>query len=192
MAPGVSAPEAAETPTLTVEALVAALQGLRGQSQASPGNRYCLQPPNFRGEGDVEQFIREFEDVATIAEWPVQVGILQLRACLTGRAKSCALGPDEAHIMRALRAWFGLTAKEAADRLQEMRRDRRTPLEDHANEVERLAQAAFGQATGNDRKRLVYNAFFWSVNHPNLQRYWLAAKVSSIEEAREMGRFTSR
>jgi len=68
MAPGDSAPGATETPTLTVEALVTALQGLRGSSQVPPGDRYRLQPPNFRGEGDVEQFIREFEDVATIAE----------------------------------------------------------------------------------------------------------------------------
>jgi len=136
----------------------------------------------------VEQFIREFEDVATIAEWPARVRVLQLRACLTGRARSFALGPDEAHIMRALRARFGLTTEEAADHLQAMRRDRRTPLEDHANEVERLAQAAFGHATGSDRERLVYNAFFRSVNHSDLQRYWLAAKVSSIEEALEMGK----
>jgi len=69
-----------------------------------------------------------------------------------------------------------------------MKRDRRTPLEDHANEVERLVQAAFGHATGRDRRRLVYNAFFRSVNDPDLQRYWLAAKVSSIEEALEMGK----
>jgi len=158
MAPGDSAPEAAETTTLTVEALVAALQELREQGQASPGNRYRPQPPNFGGEGNVEQFIQEFEDVATIAEWPARVRILQLRACLTGQARSFVLGPDEAHIKRALRARFGFTTEEAADRLQVMRRDRRTPLEDHTNEVERLAQAAFGHATGNDQKRLVYNA----------------------------------
>jgi len=188
MAPGDSAPEAAEPPTLTVEALVAAFQGLRGQSQASPGDRYRLQPPNFRGEGDVEQFIRGFEDVATTAEWPARMRILQLWAYLTGRARSFALGPDEAHLRRALRARFGFTADEAADRLQAMKGDRRTPLENHAKEVERLAQAAFGYATGSDRKRLVYIAFFRSVNHPNLQRYWLAAIVSSIEEALEMGK----
>jgi len=61
-------------------------------------------------------------------------------------------------------------------------------LEDHANEVERLAQAAFSHATGDDRKRLVYNAFFRSVNDSDLQRYWLATKVSSLEEALEMGK----
>jgi len=71
-----------------------------------------------------------------------------------------------------------------------MGRDRRTLLKDHANEVERLAQAAFSHATGDDRKCLVYNvlAFFQSVNDPDLQRYWLAAKVSSLEEALEMGK----
>jgi len=70
-----------------------------------------------------------------------------------------------------------------------MRRIRRTPLEDHANAVERLAQAVFSHATGTERKRLVYNAFFKSINDPGLQRYWLAAKVSRLEEALEMGKF---
>jgi len=111
MASGVSASEAAELPTLTIEALVTALQGFWGQGQALPGDRYRLQPPNF-GEGDMEQFIREFEDVATIAECPARVRAHQLQACPTGRAESIALGPDEAHIMRALRTRFGLTAEE--------------------------------------------------------------------------------
>jgi len=69
-----------------------------------------------------------------------------------------------------------------------MRRDRRTSLEDHANEVERLAQAAFSHATGPERQRLVYNAFFRSVNNPDLQHYWMAANVSSLDEALEMGK----
>jgi len=159
MAPGDPAPEAAAPPALTIEALVTALQGLRGQGQAAPGDRYRLQPPTFGGDGDVEQFIKEFEDVAATAEWPVRVRVLQLRACLTGRARNFALGPDEAHILRALRARFGLTTEEA-----------------------------FGHATGDDRKRLVFNAFFRSVNHPDLQRYWLAAKVKSLDEALEMGK----
>jgi len=139
MAAGDPAPGAPETPTLTVEALVTALQELQGPDQEPPGDRYRFQLPNFRGEGNMEQFIREFEDVATITEWPARVRILQLRACLTGRAKSFALGPDEAHIMRAFRTRFGLMEEEASDRLQLMKRDRRTPLEDNTNEVERLA-----------------------------------------------------
>jgi len=68
MAPGDSAPGAPETPTPTVEALVTALQKLRGLGQAPPGDRYRLQLLNFGGEGNVEYFIQQFEDVATIAE----------------------------------------------------------------------------------------------------------------------------
>jgi len=191
MAPGgeeEATPRATAAPTLTVEALVTALRELHGVRQAPPGDRYRLSPPIFRSKGDVEQFIQEFQDVATIAEWPAPVRVHQLRACLTGRAKSFALGPDETHILHALRTGFGMTSKKASNRLQVMRRDRRTSLEDHANKVECLAQVAFGHATGPDRQRLVYNTFFKSINHPDLQRHWMAAKVSSLDVALEMGK----
>jgi len=68
------------------------------------------------------------------------------------------------------------SAEEAEDRLQALRRSRRTTLEEHANTVERLAQAAYS------------HAFFKSVNDSGLQRYWLAVKVRSLEEALEMGK----
>jgi len=48
--------------------------------------------------------------------------------------------------------------------------------------------SAFSQAEEDKKRRLVYNALFQTVNNPGLQRYWLAAKVSSIEEALEMGK----
>jgi len=69
-------PEVQERPALTIEALVTALREVQWASQAPPGDRYCLKPPIFGGDSDVEQFIREFEDVATIAEWPAPVRIL--------------------------------------------------------------------------------------------------------------------
>jgi len=81
-----------------------------------------------------------------------------------------------------------MTSKEASDRLQVMRRDRRTSLENHAKEVERLAQVAFGYATGPERQRVVYNAFLKNINHPDLQRHWMTAKVSSLDVALEMGK----
>jgi len=133
---GGPAPEVPAGSALTIEALVTALREVQGASQAPPGIRYRLKPLIFGGDSDVEQFIHEFEDVATIAEWPALVRILPLWACLTGQARSFAHGPDEAHIMRALRTQFGLTAEEATDRLQALRRDRKMPLEDHASVVE--------------------------------------------------------
>jgi len=81
-----------------------------------------------------------------------------------------------------------MMSEEASDRLQVMRRDKRTSLEDHVNEVEHLAQAAFSHAIGPERQRLVYNTLFRSINHPDLQRYWMASKVNSLDEALEMGK----
>jgi len=49
------------------------------------------------------------------------------------------------------------------------------PLEDHANAMEQLAQTAFRQVAGVERKHLVHNAFFRSINDLDLQCYWLAA-----------------
>jgi len=141
---------------------------VHGASQAPPGDRYRLKPLIFGGDSDVEQFICKFEDVATIAEWSAPVRVLQLRACLTGLAKSFALAPDEAYILRAFWTRFGLTAQEVADKLQGLRRDRRTLLEDHANTVQRLAQTAFSQVKGDEKRRLVYNAFFRSINNLGL------------------------
>jgi len=124
----------------------------------------------------VEQFIRKFEDVATIAEWPASVRLLQLWAYLTDQARSFALGPDEAYIMQALQTRFGLMAEEATDRGG---RPWRTTLTQWSD----LAQTAFSQAEGDERKCFMYIAFFRTINNPGPQRDWLAAKISSLEEA---------
>jgi len=109
---------------------------MSGAGQAPPGDRCCLKSPIFEGDSGVEQFIIEFGDVATIAEWPEPVRIFQLRACLTGRARSFALTPDEAHIVKALRTWFGMAAQDAKVKLQGLWRDQRRALQDRANIIE--------------------------------------------------------
>jgi len=128
---------------LTLESLVIALRAVGLANQASPGDRYRLRPPIFGDDCDVEQFIREFEDISTIAEWPAPVHLLQLQSCLTGPAKNYAIGEDVGQIYQALRARFGMTARDARIKLQNMRRDRRTSLQDHANAIERLALIAY-------------------------------------------------
>jgi len=45
---------------LTLESLVIARQAVGPANQASPGDRYHLRPLIFRGNCDVEKFIREF------------------------------------------------------------------------------------------------------------------------------------
>jgi len=63
---------------LTMETLVTALPEVGKVRPAPPGDRYRLKPPIF-GDDDVKQFIREFEDVVTIAEWTAPGRLFQLR-----------------------------------------------------------------------------------------------------------------
>lgn len=56
-----------------------------------PGGGTTSTPSTFGGNGDVEQFIREFEDVTTITERPAPVRLLQLWTCLTNEAKCYGL-----------------------------------------------------------------------------------------------------
>jgi len=87
-----------EKEALTMETLVRGLQKVSKAEQASLGDRYLLKPLTFGGDGDVEQFIRDFDDVATIAKWPVLVRLLQLQTCLTHKAKCHDVGPVAGHI----------------------------------------------------------------------------------------------
>jgi len=134
--------EGREDDHLTMETLITALREVSRAGQAVPGDRYRLRPPIFGGDGDVKLFIRAFEKVATLAEWPAQVCLLQHRTCLTSQAKSYAHGPDVGHIFQALRSRFGLTVRAARDGLRTIRRNRKTSLQDHANAIEALAQVA--------------------------------------------------
>jgi len=173
---------------LTLESLVTALRAIGPANPAPPLDRYRLQPPIFGGDCDVEQIIKAFEDVATIAAWPAPIRLLQLRSCLTGPAKNYAVGESVGQIYQALRTRFGLTAREARTKLQNMKRDRRTSLQDHANAIERLALIAYSRTALDERRELVYEAFFSTVNDSALQKHYLAAKISTIEEALAMGR----
>jgi len=108
--------------------------------------------------------------------------------CLTGQAKSYALGPDASHIFQALRSRFGLTARAARDHLRAIRKDKKTSLTDHANAIEALAQVAHGNDDPEAQRGAVYEAFFHTVNNPRLQWYYLAAKVTTIKKALALGK----
>jgi len=69
-----------------------------------------------------------------------------------------ALDPDEAHIIQALRTRFGMTAPDTKDKLQGMRRNRRTSLQDHANTIEKLAQIGYSRTDEEKRWSQIYRA----------------------------------
>jgi len=95
---------------------------------ALPMDRYHLRTPFLSGEEDVKQFITEFSDVAAICRWPNRFTLIQLRLCLTGPAKPYGIGQDVGDMFEALRARFGLTARDARVQPQGLRRNPKTNL----------------------------------------------------------------
>jgi len=79
---------------------------------------YRLEAPVFTGLGDVEQFIREFNEVAAITQWPPRIALIQLRMALTEQAKPYGLGTSANGIFAALQARFSISAVDARARLQ--------------------------------------------------------------------------
>jgi len=146
-------------------------------------DRYHLRAPIFSGEEDVEQFITEFSDVAAIWRWPLRVTLIQLRLCLTGPAKPYGIGQDVDDILEALRARFGLTARDVRVQLQGLRRNPKTTLCEHATVVERLAQVAYGDLPADSWQSLALDAFLQSINNHGLKQHLLVTEVEIMERA---------
>jgi len=117
-------------------------------------DRYHLRAPIFSGEEEVEQFITEFSDVAAICRWPARVTLIQLWLCLTELAKPYEIGRNVGDIFEALRARFGLTARDAGVQPQGLRRYLKTTLREHTTVVKRLAQVAYDDLPANGRQIL--------------------------------------
>ena len=169
--------------------LTEVLRGLLQDRQEVPGPaaeaRFQVKAPTFDGEGDVEQFITQFTDVARVSGWPAEIMLLQLRESLKEKAKGCAMGADVDTVIASLRARFGMTPREARTRLQGLKREARTTLDEHAGQVERLIQVAYAELPAAYRATMAFDAFCTSLNNLGLQKYLSARQVATIEGAIE-------
>jgi len=112
---------------------------------------------------------------------------IQLRLCLTGSAKPYGIGQDVGDIFEALRARFGLTARDACVQRQGLRRNPKTNLREHATVVERLAQVAYGDLPADSRQCLALDTFLQSINNLGLKQHLLVAEVETMEKALRLG-----
>jgi len=149
--------------------------------------RYRLKAPVFTGLEDVEQFIQEFSEVIDIIQWSPRVDLIQLRMALTEQAKPYGLGASVDGIFTALRAHFGISVVDARARLQGLRREARTLLQDYDTTVKRLAQIAHSDLTEVHRERYTYDAFVQSLNDLGLHHQLQARGVTTIEDALREG-----
>jgi len=150
--------------------------------------RYQLKMPTFTGEEAVEHFIKDFQDVKEFAQCPLRVAMLKLRMALMDKAKPYGVGLDIDCIFASLRARFGIFAIDSRARLQKLRRDPHTPLQEHATTVMRLAQIAFCNLPQANHERYTYNAFVQSINDLGLHHQFLVRRVTTVESALAEGK----
>jgi len=143
--------------------------------------RYRLTAPTFTDEAEVEQFIQEFNDVMEVTKWPPRVALLRLIMSLMDKAKPYRLGPDINSIFASLRARFGIYAVDARARIQRLRHDPHTPLQENAATVMKLAQIAYSDLPQANHERYTYDVFVQSVTDLGLYHQFLARGVTTVE-----------
>ncbi len=145
--------------------------------------REKFSPPSFDGTGDVNFFIRQFQDVAAANEWGRGPARIHLRAALKDSATACGKAETVEGIMAALQARFGMTSREAKAKLAMLRRDSRTSLQEHAETVEKLVGIAYAEFPQQHVEDMKLDLFHTTLGHPYLQRHLLAVQAPTLEAA---------
>lgn len=164
--------------------LAEALERLAGANRpAGP----AFKAPQFEGKGDVEYFIHRFEEVAEANDWRPGAALLHLREALKEGAQDCGRAGTIPAIFIALRAKYGLTPREARSRINALKRDTQTTLQEHATEVERLVAVAYADLPQGYQDRMVLDTFCNTIGNSYLQRHFLAVDTETVEDAVRAG-----
>lgn len=146
-----------------------------------------FRSPTFDGSSDVNFFIRQFEEVAEANDWDRAAARIHLRAALTDTAAACGQAETVEGIINALRARFGMTAREAKAQLVTLRRHPTTKLQEHAELVERLVNVAYADFPRLHKEDMKMDIFHSTLNQPSLQRHLLAVPTPTLEAAIQAG-----
>ena len=154
---------------------------------AEAERRELFKLPHFDGTGDVLYFINRFEDVREANEWPNEVTRLHLRAALRDAATDCGQADTVDRIYAALRARFGVTARDAWNKLANLRRDYETSLEEHSTEISRLVDVAHEELPYEYRRRMALETFLKTLENPYLQCHLWTVLPGTMDEAVQAG-----
>ena len=144
--------------------------------------RDTFRAPTYNGEGDIELFITQFDDVAVANHWGGQATLLHLRAHLEGSARACGAGRTRDSIEDALRARFGLSQRQAKDRLIHLRRDGKTTLHEQAMDVQRLVDTAYPRLSRADKEQMVIDHLLRALDSKAIQRHMLTLQPQTVVE----------
>jgi len=106
---------------------------------------------------------------------------------LVEKAKPYWLGPDVGGIFAALRTRFGISPIDARARLQGLRHDPRTFLQEHAPTVKKLAQIAYSDLPPANHEWHTFDAFVQCISDLGLHHQFLAREVATVKDALREG-----
>ena len=144
------------------------------------GRQY--RPPQYDGRTDVELFIQQFHDVRAANGWDNAAALLHIRSCLVGDAVDCGSGATANEIQTSLRARFGLSERQARDRLSSLQKGQSQSLQALSVETERLVAVAYPGVAVAVRTTLAMDAFTRALNDTGLKRHLLLANAATLTE----------
>ena len=157
-------------------ALAAALNNLANREAR-------FKAPTYRGDTDVELFITQFDAVMAANRWEEPAALLHLRQALEGVAFECGRGATTQEIREALQARFGLTTRQAREKLVNLKRDGRRSLYEHGTLVGKLVSRAYPTLPDADRREMILDHFSRSLDNKELQRHLLAVPPANLTAA---------
>ena len=108
-------------------------------------------------------FIKQFEDVTEANGWTPKQRTLHIRSQLTGDAQGCGHGDSYDEILEDLHARFGVSKRQARDRLAVLKIKPGQSIYRQATEVTRLVEVAFPTLADADRQALALEHFIQSL-----------------------------
>lgn len=142
-----------------------------------------FRPPTFKGEGDVELFISQFQDICEANDWDQQTTLIQLRSSLEGPARECGRDVTIEGIVAELRARFGVSRRQARERLARLRKLKTQTMHEFAGEIQRLVGLAYPEIPVLARSDMALDFFSLALDDPTVKRHLLAVRPVTMAEA---------
>lgn len=146
-----------------------------------PTDRY--KAPKYDGSSDVELFVTHFTEVTAANGWNDAAAIIHLRTALEGAAKDCARGATVAAINTSLRSRFGVTIRQARDRLVYLRRESGQSLHELGVEINRLLLIAYPALDDATRQTMGVETFKRALDNKQLHRHLFLLDPGTVDAA---------
>lgn len=159
------------------------LAGMLGDFMLQNQNQHTFKSPKFDGKTDVETFIRHFRDVQQANNWNEMASLLNLRQSLENRAVDCGDAETVDGVINNLRMRFGMTARQARDRLKAIRKEPRVSFQEYGAQIERLVNIAYATMPAINRLDIGLDNFSRGLENKPLQQHMLAVVPQTMDHA---------